>query len=87
MAKRVRSHCQSLLASISDYVDGELSPELCQELERHLAGCQDCSVMVDTLRKTISLYHECAEDCAEIPAPVRRRLFKTLQLEDYLLDK
>ena len=79
-----QSKCQSLLAYLSDYVDGDLSAELCQELEAHLAECQDCRIVVDTLRKTISLYHTCAVDPREVPAVVRERLFRTLNLEDYM---
>lgn len=77
------THCQSLLAAISDYLDGDLDSELCLELERHMAECQNCRIVVDTLRKTISLYHGIAVD-DKIPPLVRERLFRTLQLEDFL---
>ncbi len=49
--------CRSLLDGLSLYVEGEAPPELCSEIERHLAGCSDCRVVVDTLRRTIDLYH------------------------------
>jgi predicted anti-sigma-YlaC factor YlaD len=78
------SQCHSLLAYLSDYVDGSLGDELCRELETHLAECQDCRIVVDTLRKTISLYHQCAADPQEVPGVVRERLFRTLNLEDFL---
>jgi hypothetical protein len=39
---------------------------------------------VDTLRKTVSLYRECADECPDIPGEVRSHLFKTLNLEDYM---
>ncbi len=78
------SECKSLLGSLSDYVDGEFSEELCKEIESHLAECQDCRIVVDTLRKTIYLYHECAAEPVEIPASMRERLFRTLKLEDHL---
>lgn len=48
--------CRDLLAQISDYIDGELEERLCTELERHLADCQDCRVLVDTTQKTVALY-------------------------------
>jgi anti-sigma factor RsiW len=76
--------CKSLLGFLSEYVDGELSEELCQEIENHTAECQNCRVVVDTLRKTVSLYHESAAESAEIPVVIRAKLFKTLNLEDYL---
>lgn len=78
------SKCRSLLASLSDYVDGSLGEELCEEIERHVAECQNCHVVVDTLRKTISLYHESAAEADEVPGVVRERLFRTLNLDNYI---
>ena len=84
MSANDQSQCKSLLVFLSDFVDGDLSEELCQEINSHIAGCEHCRVVVDTLRKTISLYHECADEPAEIPGEVRTTLFKTLNLEDYM---
>ena len=42
--------CRYLLGSLSDYVDATLEGELCAEIERHLAECENCRVVVDTLR-------------------------------------
>ena len=78
------SQCKSLLVFLSDFVDGSLSEELCQEIECHAAECEHCRIEEDTLRKTISLYHECADEPAEIPGEIRSHLYKTLNLEDYL---
>jgi len=76
-------NCYHFLDSLSDYVDGELKAELCQELERHMADCDDCQIVVDTLKKTVSLYKEAAEEPA-IPSDVRVRLFRKLNLDDYM---
>jgi anti-sigma factor RsiW len=84
MSEHDHSKCQFLLGSLSDYVDGTLDEELCEEIERHIAECQNCHVVVDTLRKTISLYHESAAEAGEVPGLVRVRLFRTLNLDDYL---
>jgi anti-sigma factor RsiW len=75
--------CHHLLASLSEYVDGELSDELCIEINRHLADCKDCQVVVDTLRKTVYLYHA-ASAVPEVPAEVRERLYRCLNLDDFL---
>lgn len=81
------SKCKALVGSLSDYVDGTLSIELCEEFDRHLAECQNCRIVVDTLHRTISLYHEVAADPAIVPGGVRERLFRVLNLEDYLIHK
>jgi len=48
--------CQALLGQLQDYIDGDLEETLCVELEQHLADCDDCRVLVDTTRKTVTLY-------------------------------
>ncbi len=71
-----------MLGSISDYIDGALQDDLCRELERHLSECDDCRVVVDTFKKTIELYH--TDSTQAVPADVRQRLFKSLNLDDLL---
>ncbi|MBN2387291.1 MAG: zf-HC2 domain-containing protein [Anaerolineales bacterium] len=82
MTEHDHTDCRDLLGSLSDYVDGSLGDQLCLEIERHMSECQNCRIVVDTLRKTISLYHQTAAP-ADVPAGVRERLFRTLNLEDY----
>ena len=84
MSEHDHSKCRSLLGSLSEYVDGTLGEELCEEIERHVAECDNCHVVVDTLRKTISLYRESAAEEGDVPGAVRERLFRSLNLDDYL---
>ena len=75
--------CEKLLGSLSDYIDGELQAELCSLIERHLQQCDNCRIVVDTLRKTVELYRQTSEP-SELPGSVRERLFLKLELEEYL---
>ena len=75
--------CRDLLGSISDYLDGVLQEELCYELEKHLSECENCRVVVDTFKKTIYLYQSTSPE-VNVPADVRERLFKHLNLEEYI---
>ena len=75
--------CKQLLSTLGDYVDGELSPELCAEIEHHMQDCQRCRIVVDTMRKTIELYQETDEE-THLPQDVRERLYIRLNLEDYM---
>jgi anti-sigma factor RsiW len=75
-------NCQHLLNDLSDFLDGEASAEICAEIERHLAGCEDCRVMVDTLRKTVVLYRELPQP--ELPQDARQRLYRALDLQAFL---
>ncbi len=82
MANPTHINCEALLGSLSEYIDGELAPELCQEIEKHLAGCENCRVVLNTTRRTIDLVREPVEQT--VPEDVRERLFKRLNLDDYL---
>jgi predicted anti-sigma-YlaC factor YlaD len=75
--------CQHLLHSLGEYVDGSLGGELCAVLEKHLKDCPRCRVVVNTLKKTVELYHETATE-TQIPDDVRRRLYLKLHLDEYL---
>jgi len=78
-------HCRDLLESLSEYIDGNLGPELCLQIERHMAGCENCRVVVDTLRKTVYLYQSTQEP-VKMPGEVRERLYRSLDLEQFLPD-
>jgi anti-sigma factor RsiW len=75
--------CKKLLASLSEYIDGDLDPELYHELEKHIGECDDCRIVVNTTQKTIELYQE---DSSEIPIPeaMRKRLYERLELSGRL---
>ena len=78
--------CKSLWESLSDYIDGDLSDELCRKLEQHMEGCEHCRVVFDTTNKTIRLYQDSVQ-ATEVPDEVHGRLVEILHLEDYLKPK
>lgn len=75
--------CRRLLGSLSEYIDGTLSESLCEEIEKHMSGCENCQIVVDTMRKTVDLVQICAGP-ETVPDEVRKRLFLRLNLEDFL---
>lgn len=66
------SRCEDLIGNLSDYIDGELEPELCKELEEHLAGCRNCRLMVDTLKMTVTLCKD--GTCVDLPENLQGKL-------------
>jgi len=64
--------CRQVVDKISEYLDGELDPELVRELERHLEHCEDCRVVVDTTRKTVEVF--CDTEPSPLPNDVHERL-------------
>lgn len=69
--------CDELLKVMNEYVDGQLDPGICDEFERHLAGCNPCQVVVDNIRKTITLYRN--GESFDIPVELRDRLRSSLR--------
>lgn len=69
--------CEELLAMLNEYVDGAIDPGICEEFEKHMAGCNPCQVVVDNIRKTITIYKE-GQPC-ELPIEFRERLHTTLR--------
>ena len=86
MTDHYHENCQTLLGSLSDYIDGELPPNLCAEIEKHLEGCDNCRVVLNTTKRTIDLVR--VEPVQEpIPDDVRERLFLRLNLDDFIEQK
>ncbi len=86
MSKQKTTNCQNILECLGDYLDGEIPAALKKDLEDHIQDCHRCKIVVDTTRKTISLYHQHGEDQA-VPGPVVDRLLHTLHLDDYYPEK
>ena len=74
--------CRQMLGELSAYLDGEASEHLCAEIEEHMAHCEDCRIVVDTLSKTVLLYRELPQPT--LSAGARERLFRSLDLGAYL---
>ena len=78
-----KHNCRHLLDSLSEYIDGELNQSICDEIDRHLEDCDNCRIVVNTLEKTVYLYHETAPQ-RDLPVDVKKRLYIKLELEDFL---
>lgn len=57
-----RPGCPDVARMLSRHLEGEIRPEACAEMERHLEGCSSCAGECETLRRTLGL-------CRAIPAP------------------
>jgi anti-sigma factor RsiW len=79
MKHRPGEWCAELSSQLPDYLDGEAKETICREIEAHLAECQDCRVVIDTLKKTIGLYRTAPRE--EVPGEVHQRLVKVLNLD------
>ena len=64
--------CKELLALLSSSVDGSLSREEYEAFRQRLSGCGPCEVVVDNIRRTISLYKSGGR--VELPDTLQDRL-------------
>jgi anti-sigma factor (TIGR02949 family) len=74
------SNCQETLQKLNAYIDGELNPQLCSQLEAHMASCSDCQIVYNTLKKTIQLCKSDGER-VNLPPDARQRLLASLGLD------
>jgi predicted anti-sigma-YlaC factor YlaD len=83
MTEIEHQNCRQLLDSLSDYIDGSLEADICAQIESHLAECDNCRIVVDSLNKTVRLYQSSSQEVM-VPEEVRRRLYHCLNLDEYL---
>ncbi len=69
--------CEELLAMLNEYVDGVIDPSVCREFKQYMAGCNPCKVVVDNIRKTVTLY-KAGQPC-ELPLAFQKRLHAVLR--------
>ena len=68
--------CAQVLKELSNYIDGDIDPQLRAEIEQHLRGCRRCSVILDSTRKTLRIVGD--ERVFEIPLGYSERLHQFL---------
>jgi anti-sigma factor RsiW len=62
--------CRALLREVSGYLNGDLSPDRCRAIQRHLESCRACAAITGRLRKTIEA---CRAARTPLPRDVRAR--------------
>jgi RNA polymerase sigma-70 factor (ECF subfamily) len=70
--------CKEVFSLLSEYLNLELPPDACQEIETHLAGCPPCIEFAESLRKTVDLCRHYQP--TELPEPIGK------QAREQLLD-
>lgn len=68
--------CKEVVKLLSDYIEGECSPEVETLIDAHLADCPDCIAFVNTFRKSMAMTK--ALNYSDIPDDVRVRLRRVL---------
>jgi anti-sigma factor RsiW len=70
-------HCRDVWREISNYLDNDISQEMREELEEHLANCRHCAALVDSTRNVLLLIAD--ERVFPLPIGFSERLRKRLE--------
>jgi RNA polymerase sigma-70 factor (ECF subfamily) len=73
--------CREVFSLLSEYLNLELPPDACQEIEAHIAGCPPCVEFAESLRRTVDLCRH--YEPSEVPEPLgqdaREKLLEAYQ--------
>ncbi|GBE57738.1 hypothetical protein BMS3Abin01_00659 [bacterium BMS3Abin01] len=72
-------NCREIFEALSEFIDEDLSDSTCSEIQVHLDHCRNCRIVVNTLRKTVTLYHSLPPK--QMPGEVRTRLHRVINIE------
>ncbi|MCX6641200.1 MAG: hypothetical protein NTW14_12115 [bacterium] len=76
----MKPDCKPFIERLCESLGEDLSSPLCRELREHLDHCPDCSLQIDSLKRTIDIYR--CLPVKEIPGDVEKRLWKRLHLPE-----
>ena len=73
--------CKEMFAELSNYLDDELDDSLCEELEKHMDGCEPCKAFLASLEKSIQQCRIAPNESPDprIAARLRRELLSEYQ--------
>lgn len=72
--------CKDIFEKLGDYLDRELEGDICAEIESHIKDCEPCIAFINTLKKTVELFHSAVKpDEPPIPKPVSNNLMEFLR--------
>ena len=70
--------CSDYIKELNDYIDCTLDASLCHEIEEHVGHCQNCRIMIDTMKQTAIL---CRDGVAEkLPHSLELKLGNMLKV-------
>jgi RNA polymerase sigma-70 factor (ECF subfamily) len=70
--------CPDLVPVLSQYLEGDIGPDQCATMERHVRQCPYCKARCDSLRSTLALCRRSAES-GTVPAEVQELVRRALR--------
>jgi anti-sigma factor RsiW len=78
--------CREIFESLSEYLDDDLDPDACDQIEQHLGGCSPCLAFLNTLQRTVDFCQDTTaprlttEQKAEMKESVKRACADIMKL-------
>jgi Putative zinc-finger len=69
--------CEHVWREVSNYLEGDVSPELRAAMEEHLRGCKHCTAVLDGTRNVMKIYGD--ERMFEMPLGFSQRLRRRVE--------
>jgi len=73
----VEIDCRQVWKELTNYMEGDLTPELRARITRHLEGCKHCTAVYDGTKIVVRLLGD--ERALELPQGFSQRLYQRLQ--------
>jgi RNA polymerase sigma-70 factor (ECF subfamily) len=70
--------CPDVVPILSQYLEGEIGPDQCAEMDRHVTQCPRCQARCDSLRSTLALCRRSA-DAGTVPPEVQEAVRRALR--------
>ncbi len=70
--------CGKVYEHLCDNLDSQLDSESCRRIKAHIKGCKNCSALLDSLKKTVTLYK--VHPAPKLPGKCRQELFAVIKL-------
>jgi len=71
------NNCSKYIQNIADFIDGDIDETLCADIEKHLEECNNCRLMVDTLKQTVVLCRDGKQE--KLPPEIEAKLNNVLK--------
>jgi predicted anti-sigma-YlaC factor YlaD len=70
--------CGEVLKELANYIEEEVTAELRAQIQEHLKMCRNCTVLVNTTRRTITVVAD--NFISDLPAGLSKRVIERLGL-------
>ena len=72
--------CRQVWKELTNYMEGDVMPEMRERITRHLRGCRHCTAIYDGTRNIVHLLGD--EKSIELPKGFSERLFDRLMVQN-----